>query len=206
MVGDEQVRRLKRYMRKDGVLWKAASKAGMSEKTARRYLKSGKLPSQMKSEHTWRTRSDPFEGVWSEVEEKLRGSEGMFEAKTLFEELQRVHPGVFQDGQLRTLQQRIKVWRATEGPGKEVYFDQVHEPGRLCQSDFTHMDKLGITICGQPFSHLVYHFVLTYSNWETGTVCFGENYESLSQGLQNALWELGGVLSATRWMGRWSIS
>jgi transposase len=193
MVGDEQVRRLKRYMKKDGVIWKAASKAGMSEKTARRYLKSGKLPSQMKSEHTWRTRSDPFEGVWSEVEEKLRSSEGMFEAKTLFEELQRFHPGVFQDGQLRTLQRRIKVWRATEGPGKEVYFDQVHEPGRLCQSDFTHMDKLRITICGQPFSHLVYHFVLTYSNWETGTVCFGENYESLSQGLQNALWELGGV-------------
>jgi Mu transposase, C-terminal domain len=55
------------------------------------------------------------------------------------------------------------------------------------------MNKLGVTIGGQPFNHLIYHFVLTYSNWETGTICFSESFESLSQGLQNALWELGGV-------------
>jgi hypothetical protein len=55
------------------------------------------------------------------------------------------------------------------------------------------MNKLGITIGRQAFKHLVYHFVLTYSNWETGTICFSESYESLSEGFQNALWELGGV-------------
>ena len=61
------------------------------------------------------------------------------------------------------------------------------------QSDFTSMNQLEITIAGQPFNHLVYHFVPSYSNWETGKVCFSENFESLSEGLQNALWILGGV-------------
>ena len=131
MVTDEQVRRLWKQMKKDGVLWKAASCAGMCEKTARKYVQSGKLPSEMKKAHDWRTRKDPFEGVWEEVVELLEESEAKFEAKTLFEYLQRKCPGRFQDGQLRTLQRRIKAWRALEGPGKEVYFDQVHHPGEL---------------------------------------------------------------------------
>jgi hypothetical protein len=102
-------------------------------------------------------------------------------------------PGRFQEGQLRTLQRRIKNWRALEGPPREVFFAQEHYPGELCQSDFTHCRELGITINGQAFPHLIYHFVLSYSNWETGTICYSETFESLSEGLQNALWELGGV-------------
>ncbi len=70
---------------------------------------------------------------------------------------------------------------------------QVHEPGRLGASDFTHMEALAVTIAGQPFAHLVYHFVLTHSNWEHVTICFSESFASLSEGLQNALTELGGV-------------
>ena len=115
------------------------------------------------------------------------------QAKTLFEDLQRRFPGRFPDIQLRTLQRKIKAWRATEGPAKEVFFDQIHRPGQLAASDFTHMNDLHVTLAGEPFDHMVYHFVLTYSNWETATVCFSESFESLSQGLQNALWELGGV-------------
>ena len=88
---------------------------------------------------------------------------------------------------------RSKPGEPTEGPPKEVFFDQVHRPGQLCASDFTHMNDLRVTLAGQPFDHMVYHFVLTYSNWETATICFSESFESLSQGLQNALWELGGV-------------
>ena len=107
--------------------------------------------------------------------------------------MQRRFPGRFADGQLRTLQRRVKQWRAEHGPAKEVFFAQVHQPGRLAASDFTHCTDLGVTIDGSPFDHLIYHFVLTYSNWETGTVCFSESFESLSEGLQNALWELGGV-------------
>jgi len=164
----------------------------MDEKTARKYRKMGKLPSELKQQHTWRTRKDPFEDIWHEIKSMLEINAG-FEAKTLFEDLQRRNPGRFADGQLRTLQRRIKIWRASEGPPKEVFFTQIHKPGQLSQSDFTHMNKLGITIGGRPFDHLIYHFVLTYSNWESGTICFSESFESLSEGLQNALWELGGV-------------
>lgn len=192
MVTDEHVRLLMKYRQKQIPLIQAAARAGMDVKTARKYIKGGKLPSQMKVDHTWQTREDPFAEVWEEVRMMLEVNSGL-EAKTLFEYLQRKYPGKYQDGQLRTLQRRIKVWRALEGPEKEVFFSQVHHPGELSQSDFTHVSKLGITIGGEPFPHLIYHFVLTYSNWETGTVCFSENFESLSEGLQNALWELGGV-------------
>jgi hypothetical protein len=164
----------------------------MSEKTARRYRALGRLPSEVKTEHDWRTREDPFEEVWPQVEEQLRLNPGL-QGKTVFAWLQREHPGKFQDGQLRTLQRHIKQWRATDGPAKEVFFGQVHHPGDLCASDFTHMTKLGVTITGQQFDHMVYHFVLTYSNWEWVSVCQTESFESLSNGLQGALWKLGGV-------------
>ena len=144
-----------------------------------------------------RTREDPFGEVWDAVQQQVQESPGL-EAKTLFEWLQREYPGRFSDGQIRTLQRRIKLWRVTEGPAQEVYFGQKHMPGRLCASDFTHMTELGITLAGQTFEHLVYHFVLTYSNWETGTICYSESLESLSEGWQNAVWELGAVAAEHR--------
>jgi len=192
VVTDQQVRKLMKLNLREKNLSVAAAKSGMSENTARKYLRRQRLPSQLKPERTWRTREDPFEEDWNEVKNKLEINPGL-EAKTLFEWLQRTYPGRYSDGQLRTLQRRIKQWRALAGPAKEVYFDQRHKPGELCASDFTHMSALGITINGMPFNHLIYHFVLTYSNWETGTICFSESFESLSAGLQDALWELGGV-------------
>ena len=192
MVTNQQVRRLFKLIQSEKDFGIAAMKAGMDEKTARKYREIGKLPSDLKQEHDWRTRKDPFEDAWDGIKGMLSINPGL-EAKTIFEDLQRKHPGRFADGQLRTLQRRIKHWRATEGPGKEIFFSQVHKPGELCQSDFTHMDKLGVTIGGVPFDHMIYHFVLTYSNWEAGSICFSESFESLSHGLQNALWKLGGV-------------
>ncbi len=195
MVTNQQVRRLFKLMKTEATGYIAAAKAGMDEKTARKYVKAGKLPSELKVEHTWRTRTDPFDAHWEEVRERLADNPGL-EAKTLFEDLQRRFPGTFSDGQLRTLQRRVKRWRALEGPSKETFFPQLHRPGELAQSDYTHMGKLGITIAKQPFDHLIYHFVLTYSNWETGNICYSESFESLSEGLQAALWELGGVPQA----------
>ena len=192
MVTDQQIRRLVSLMKTSSTFASAAAKSGMDEKTARKYLREKKLPSQMKKDHGWRTRKDPFETVWDHVRQMLELNSGL-EAKTIFEYLQSNHPGTYQDGQLRTLQRRIKIWRATEGPPKEVFFPQEHHPGELSESDFTCMNSLGVTIAGQFFDHLIYHFVLTYSNWETGAICFSESFEALSQGLQNALWELGGV-------------
>jgi hypothetical protein len=170
----------------------SADKVGMNRETAGRYRKLGKLPSASRPDHDWRTRVDPFAEVWPWVAEQLSLNAGL-EAKTLLEALQRAHPGRFADGQLRTLQRQVKRWRGLEGPGREVFFAQAHHPGRLCQSDFSHMTKLGVTLGGRSFEHLVYHFVLTYSNWEASTICYSESFESLSEGLQNALWELGGV-------------
>ena len=170
----------------------ASAKSGMDEKTARKYRCLGKLPSEVSKKHSWRTREDSFAEIWEEVRSKLDVNSGL-QAKTLFKDLQRRHPGQYQDGQLRTLQRRVKQWRALEGPPKEVFFEQRHEPGELCQSDFTNMNKLGVRIQGQPFDHLIYHFVMTYSNWEWGTVCFSESFESLSVGFQSAVWKLGGV-------------
>lgn len=197
MVTDQQIRRLMRLMKSEKTSIIAALKAGMDRKTARKYLKLGKLPCEIRPEHHWRTRPDPFEGVWDQVKELLEGNPGL-EAKTIFEFLQREKTGDYHDGQLRTLQRRLKQWRATEGPAKEVFFPQVHRPGELSESDFTHMGKLGITLRGEPFEHLLYHYTLSYSNWETGTICFSESFESLSAGYQNAVWELGGVAKRHR--------
>jgi hypothetical protein len=191
MVSDQQVKRLWRLAQRTS-LELAAAKAGMDPSTARKYLRARRLPSEMQQKHTWRTRPDPFANVWNEIQEFLKIEPGL-QAKTIFEYLQEKQPGRFSEGQVRTLQRRIKNWRALQGPPREVFFAQDHYPGELCQSDFTHCRELGITINGQPFPHLIYHFVLSYSNWETGTICYSETFESLSEGLQNALWELGGV-------------
>lgn len=192
MVKDQQVKELFRLLVGGESLSLAALKTGMSEKTARKYRNSWEVPSRMKIEHTWRTRQDPFESVWGQAEELLKTNPGL-EAKSLFIWLQHKYPGEFQDGQLRTFQRKVKDWKAFNGNPREVFFSQIHTPGQLCQSDFTNMNKLGITIQGQKFQHIFYHFVLTYSNWETGTVCFSESYESLSTGFQNALFNLGAV-------------
>lgn len=192
MVTDNQIRRLRMLINKEKTQAIAASKAGMDEETARKYLKLGRLPSQIKAEHTWRTRKDKFKKVWEELRGYLKTNPGL-EAKTLFDHLQRTYAGKFSDGQLRTLQRKVKRWRALEGPEKEIYFAQKHYAGVLGESDFTNMNKLEVTIAGAEFNHLLYHFALTYSNWEAGTICFSESFESLSEGLQNALWELGGA-------------
>lgn len=125
----------------------AAAKAGMGEKAARKYFRSGLLPSQMKKPRDWRTREDPFIDVWPEAE-ALISEEPNLEALTVFKELQRRYPGKFQDGQLRTLQRRIRVWRGLNGPDVEIFFPQTHQPGIQGQSDFTSMNVLDITMGG----------------------------------------------------------
>ena len=115
------------------------------------------------------------------------------EAKTLFEALQDQHPGRYQDGQLRTLQRRVRQWRAEHGPDKEVFFPQEHRPGEAAQLDFTHATSLGVTILGVAFAHLLCHVVLPYSNWQHVTVCLSESFLALKRGLQGALFQLGRV-------------
>ena len=182
IVTDRQVQASDTLLRSGMPLVLAAMRVDMDRKTARKYRDQAKLPSELRTwPRRWRTREDPFAEVWDEVREQLELSPGL-QAKTLFEWLQRRYPDRFEDGQLRTLQRRVRQWRATSGPPKEVFFAQIHHPGRLGASDFTHMTSLGVTIGGQPFDHMVYHFVLTYSNWETASICFSESFESSAKG------------------------
>jgi len=193
MVTDQQVRRLFAMQNKYEYQHQAADAAGISSKTAHKYLKKGKLPSQCKVEHTWPTRQDPFVDDWAFVVQMLEDTQATLEAKTIFEYLQRAYPGKYHNGQLRTLQRRVKAWKALYGPSKEIFFSQHYYPSQWACSDFTSMNKLNITIAQQPFEHIFYHFVLCYSNWQAGRICFSESFESLSLGIQDALWKLGGV-------------
>ncbi len=170
----------------------AAARAGVSERTGRKYEQAGMLPSQMKKPRTHRTRDNPFERDWSWVEAQIRDDPAL-QTKTLFALLCAAFPGRYQEGQLRTLQRHVRGWRVRHGPGQEVMFPQQHVPGRMAQSDFTSMNALGVSLAGTPFAHLVYHLVLTYSNVEAVRVCFSESFEALAEGLESCLWQIGGV-------------
>jgi hypothetical protein len=180
-------------MSRHGRIGLAALRAGIDRKTARRHLARGDAEFSTEDRvRTYRTREDPFAAVWPEIEEMLRIDPGL-EAKTLFFEMQRRHPGTLDDGQLRTLQRAVKRWRASSGPHREVFFDQLHVPGEAMQTDFTWMNELEITIRGEPFHHMVCHCVLPYSNWEWARVCFSESMAALRAGFQEAVWRLGKV-------------
>ncbi len=192
MKKDAEVNLLNRERKKGHSQEIAAARAGMSVRTARKYEKVGQLPSQMKKPRTHRTRPDVFEQDWPWVQRELERDPAL-QAKTLFELLCLTYPGRYQEFQLRTLQRRIEKWRAMVGPDQHVMFEQVHEPGRMAQSDFTEMDALDVTILGEPFAHLYYHLVLTFSNHEAVKLCFSETFEALAEGIEVGVWQIGGV-------------
>lgn len=191
-VSDAQVRRLMEEMSKHGEIGHAAMKADMDRKTARRYVTAGKLPSEMRTPRTWRTRPDPLAEDWPEIATMLADAPGL-EATTVLELLQMKHPGRYHAGHLRTLQRRVRRWRAEHGPAREVWFTQAHRPGEAAQTDFTSATELGITIGGEAFAHLLCVTVLPYSNWQWVTVCLSESLEALRRGVQAALFQLGRV-------------
>jgi hypothetical protein len=160
-------------MSKHGHIARAAMNADMDRKTARKYLAAAALPSELARPRSWRTRTDPFDTRWPEVEAKLREAPDL-EAKTLLEWLQEQYPGEHDDGQLRTLQRRVRRWRAAHSPEQEVVFGQQHRPGEAAQTDFTWTTELGVTIAGELFVHMLCVMVLPYSNWQWATVCLSE--------------------------------
>lgn len=177
----------------------AAAAADMSERSARKWER-GPLPSESKRARWWRTRADPFEAVWeSEVVPLLeRDEQAVLQAVTVLEVLQGKYPGRFSDGQVRTLRRRLRDWRALHGPEKEVFFEQVHVPGREAAFDFTHASELRVTIRGVLHEHLLFELVLSYSGWTWVSIAYGETFEALMAGLQAAFWELGGVTEVAR--------
>ena len=191
-VTDRQVRKLFMEYETSGTIQMAALKAGMNRDTAADYLGSGQLPSERVIERDWRTRQDPFEAHWAQAEAMLREAPEL-EAKALFEWLSEQQGGVYDEGQLRTFQRHVRRWRALYGPEKEVYFPQEHRPGIRMETDFTCLNSLELTIRGEAFDHWLCHSVLTYSNWQWGTLCLSESLLALRKGLQAALVQLGHV-------------
>ena len=192
MKKDGEIKLLMEERRKGSSQKLAAARAGMSERTARKYEQAGKLPSQLKAPRAHRTRANPFVADWPWVEGQLRRDQAL-QTKTLFALLCQAYPGRYQENQLRTLQRHVLAWRLEHGEEREVMFQQEHVAGRMAQSDFTVMNALGVTIAGTSFPHLVYHMVLTYSNVEAVRVCFSESFEALAEGLESCLWQIGGV-------------
>jgi hypothetical protein len=193
MVTDRQVRRLREQRMTGKTLAAAAAAAGMSERTARTW-QTGPLPSATDRARTWRTRADPFASVWrAEIEPRLvADTEGRLQALTVFEWLCDRYPGQFQAGQLRTLQRRVREWRARHGPAPEVFFEQTAVPGRGAAVDFTDASDLAVTIAGEPFEHLWFECVLSFSGWTYTERAASESFEALVSGVQGAFWMLGG--------------
>jgi transposase InsO family protein len=170
----------------------AAAKAGFSTATAYR-LEGDPRPPSDRAVPRGRRRPDPLATFWeSEVVPLLEAAPGL-RPIAVFEEMRRRHPDL-DAGSRRTLERRIRAWRALHGPEREVIFRQIHQPGRLGLSDFTDMRELAVTVVGQPLEHRLYHFRLPYSGFEHAHVVLGgESYVALAEGLQNALWALGGA-------------
>lgn len=191
-ISDHQVLKFKNK-RRTHTQAAAAAKAGISERSARRIETLESLPSQ-RPPRRWRTRPDPLAEVWDgEILPLLQASPNL-NAVTLLEELQRRHPGEYGAGMIRTLQRRLRQWRAVHGREREAFFAQEHPPGRQGLSDFTDASDLGVTIAGMPFAHRLYQFALAHSGWRSADVVDGgESFAALSAGMQNALWRLGGA-------------
>lgn len=186
--------RLYMSSRKQGQTQKQGSaKAGLSERSGRR-IEHGQIRVLESKERHWRTRKDPFVEVWDREIVPLLEKQPALDATTLFEDLQDRHQGRFGNGKKRTFQRRVKAWKALHGPDKEVMFRQVQEPGRQGLSDFTELKEVTVTIGAEPLAHRLYHFRLAYSGWShVKVVLGGESFSALAEGLQEALWRLGGA-------------
>lgn len=171
----------------------ASAKAGISERTGRR-IEVGEVGPGEVEQRRWRTRKDPFVEVWDSEVVVLLEREPALSATTLFEDLQDRHPGKYPNARKRTFQRRVKAWKALYGPDKEVMFRQQQAPGRLGLSDFTELKDVAVSVGGEPLAHRLYHFRLAFSGWShLKVVLGGESYSALAEGLQEALWRLGGA-------------
>jgi hypothetical protein len=190
MITNQQYKRLMSEYKRTENVSDSAMKADVDRHTARKYIEAGKSPAELQVQHTWRTRPDPLDKIWEEVAAMLRGAPEL-EAKTLFEYfLDRPESGL-EEGHLRTFYRRVRHWRATQGPEREVFFAQEQQPGQLLQLDWTYARELKVTIQGEELDHLFCHCVLPYSNWQWASRCISESFLSLVSGLQGALGQLG---------------
>ena len=190
-VTDHQMRLFMQHRQTDTVAV-AAAKASMSKATGHRIARTPRLPSTNKAPHG-RRRPDPLGEIFDAVVVPMLQAAPGLRPIAVFEEVVRRHPELG-TGIRRTLERRIRAWRAVNGPEQDVIFRQTHEPGRSGLSDFTDMGDLGVTVAGVALEHRLYHFRLAYSGFEHAHVILGgESFVALAEGLQNALWLIGGA-------------
>ncbi|HIG28179.1 MAG TPA: IS21 family transposase [Verrucomicrobiales bacterium] len=190
MINHQQHKRLREKFAVTSNMSISALHADVDRKTARKYLQTDQTPDQLQKPHLWRTRKDPLEAVWPEVRIMLHDAPEL-EAKMLFEHFSNQPDSGLEPSHLRTFQRRVRHWRATEGPDKEVFFAQHRKPGELMQLDWTYARELQVSIAGESLDHLFCHCVLPYSNWQWATRCISESFLSLVSGLQGAFKMLG---------------
>ena len=172
----------------------AAARAGFSERTARRIEADPRPPSRRRVARG-RTVPDPLAEVWQPLLLPILERDPAVQSITLLRHLQMIAPEAFPDDRVRrTLERRVRDWRALHGAPRDVIFRQGAEPGRLALSDFTDASALGVTIGGERRRHRLYHCALAYSGWEhVGVVLGGESFAALAAHLRDALWSLGGA-------------
>lgn len=199
MVTDEQVKLYRKKRMEGKSQAQAAAVAGMSTGTGQNW-ETGELPSQKSRERAWRTRADPFDAVWADEVVPLLDADKArkLHAKSVLKHLRSQHPGRYPQSLVRTLQRRIRDWRALNGPPREVVFPQDHPLGREAAFDFTHCAELGVSVAGEPFDHLLFTLKASAGKWVYAELAFGETWEALCRGLQNAMWKAGGVFAVWR--------
>jgi len=190
MITQQQYKRLMSEYEKTGKIVLSAMKADIDRHTARKYIEAGKGPAELQAKHTWRTRPDPLAKIWDEAVRMLQAAPEL-ESRTLFEHFLARPDSGLESGHLRTFFRRVRQWRATQGPEREVFFAQEQRPGELIQLDWTYARELRVTIQGELLDHLFCHCVLPYSNWEWANRCISESFLSLVGGLQAAFKQLG---------------
>ena len=170
----------------------AAAKAGFGTATGYGIEADPQLPST-KTKKRGRRRPDPLAGIFDAEIVPLLEATPDIRTVALYEELMRRHPDLDQ-GVRRTLERRVREWRALHGPQREIMFRQTHPPGQLGLSDFTDANELEVAVAGVPLDHRLYHFRLAYSGFShLHVVLGGESFTALAEGLQHALWALGGA-------------
>ena len=206
MYKDFQVSNLFAMLRNGSSVAETARKLPMSQKTVRKYRDKNLLPSQIqRPRRDYRTRLDPLDRFWPEIE-KLLESDRRLKPYAILQWLQQKYnsPGVDANKQSvpsslrRTLERRVQRWKLQHDVTQEVIFPQIHHPGDVMAFDFVDLNCLQVTIAGKQFDHKLFHAVLTYSNWEHLHVCHSESYEALATGLQDALYLVGGVPKRVR--------
>lgn len=204
MLSDDKAGRMFALVHQGVPVAQIAKTLEMGERTIRKYRDQGILPSQQpKPKRTYRTRIDPLEAYWPEIEAFLE-ADPRLKPVALLDWLKEKYndpetgEGPVSDSIRRTLERRVQKWKLDHQVSQEVTFPQVHHAGDVIAFDFVNLNALGVTIGGRAYDHLLFHAVFTYSNWEYVHLCHSESFEALSAGLQDALHLAGGVPQRVR--------